>query len=224
MPGGDARGGYHDHHSAYDLHVKLLMLGDTGVGKTCLLLRYAFDSFSPTFITTIGIDFKIKEVELDGLRVKLQIWDTAGQERFRTITVSYFKGAHGILLVYDVSERDSFENIQHWVQQIRENADERVRLVLVGNKCDREESRVVSTQEGEELAKQYGVSFFETSAKDNRNVDECYTAIARETKDALVALETEQRRDEAAAVREAAAVDAASKQAAAKGRRRCCGL
>ena len=175
----------------YDLHVKLLMLGDTGVGKTCLLLRYAFDSFSPTFITTIGIDFKIKEVELDGLRVKLQIWDTAGQERFRTITVSYFKGAHGILLVYDVSERESFENVQHWVHQIRDNADERVRMVLVGNKCDRE--RAVTTDEGQHLADQFGVSFFETSAKDNKNVDECYTAIAKETKDALIALDQEQR-------------------------------
>ncbi|EGB08641.1 hypothetical protein AURANDRAFT_6651, partial [Aureococcus anophagefferens] len=144
--------------------------------------------FSPTFITTIGIDFKIKEV-------KLQIWDTAGQERFRTITVSYFKGAHGIVLVYDVTERDSFENIQHWVHQIRENADERVRLILVGNKCDRRSERVVSTSEGEALAKQrgpprprrrtYGVAFFETSAKENCAVDECYTAIARETKDAI---------------------------------------
>ena len=88
--------------------------------------------------------------------MKLQIWDTAGQERFRTITVSYFKGAHGIVLVYDVTERDSFENIQHWVHQIRENADERVRLILVGNKCDRRSERVVSTSEGEALAKQRG--------------------------------------------------------------------
>mmetsp|Transcript_13791 Transcript_13791/g.18416 ORF Transcript_13791/g.18416 Transcript_13791/m.18416 type:complete len:217 (+) Transcript_13791:143-793(+) len=186
--------------ASYDLHVKLLMLGDTGVGKTCLLLRYAFDSFSPTFITTIGIDFKIKEIELDGLRIKLQIWDTAGQERFRTITVSYFKGAHGILLVYDVTDRESFENIQHWFQQIRENADERVRLVLVGNKCDHiyDTQRAVSKEEGEQLAKQYGVSFFETSAKENLNVDECYTAIARETKDALIALEQERTQRNAA--------------------------
>lgn len=213
----------------YDLHVKLLMLGDTGVGKTCLLLRYAFDSFSPTFITTIGIDFKIKEVELDGLRIKLQIWDTAGQERFRTITVSYFKGAHGILLVYDVSERDSFENIQHWVHQIRENADERVRLVLVGNKCDREESRVVSTKEGQDLAKQYGVSFFETSAKDNLNVDECYTAIARETKDALIALENEQRHprisdhDLDTVERDGFALDTKPGGLRRRQRHRCCG-
>mmetsp|Transcript_37835 Transcript_37835/g.118562 ORF Transcript_37835/g.118562 Transcript_37835/m.118562 type:complete len:125 (-) Transcript_37835:409-783(-) len=103
----------------YDVHIKLLMLGDTGVGKTCLLLRYAYDSFSTTFITTIGIDFKIKYVTVDDRRVKLQVWDTAGQERFRTITVSYFKGAHGILLVYDVTDRETFDNTRHWMQQIR---------------------------------------------------------------------------------------------------------
>mmetsp|Transcript_26549 Transcript_26549/g.89336 ORF Transcript_26549/g.89336 Transcript_26549/m.89336 type:complete len:208 (-) Transcript_26549:261-884(-) len=201
---------------AYDLHLKLLMLGDTGVGKTCLLLRYAFDSFSPTFITTIGIDFKIKEVEIDGLRVKLQIWDTAGQERFRTITVSYFKGAHGILLVYDCTERQSFENIQHWVSQIRENADARVRLVLVANKCDREEARAVSRQEGEELARQYGVAFFETSAKDNRRVDACYAAIARETKDAQLAAETDDVSEQATVKLEGDGVRGG------KGARRCC--
>lgn len=108
-----------DDPSVYDMHIKLLMLGDTGVGKTCLLLRYAYDSFSPTFITTIGIDFKIKHIHLDGLKVKLQIWDTAGQERFRTITVSYFKGAHGIILCYDVTDRDTFENVRHWIEQIK---------------------------------------------------------------------------------------------------------
>ncbi|KAJ8609542.1 hypothetical protein CTAYLR_006038 [Chrysophaeum taylorii] len=200
------------------MHVKLLMLGDSGVGKTCLLLRYAYDSFSPLFLTTIGIDFKIKEVELDGLPVKLQIWDTAGQERFRTITVSYFKGAHGIILVYDVSERDSFENIEHWVQQIREHAHKRVRLVLVGNKCDKE-SRVVSTTEGEELAQRYGVSFFETSAKSNKNVDECYAAIARQTRDSLIELEDERRKAQEMAVK--TLVDQRREK---RGRgRRCCG-
>ena len=90
-----------------------------GVGKTCLLLRYANDSFSPTFITTIGIDFKIKNIQLDGKRIKLQIWDTAGQERFRTITTSYFRGAQGILLVYDVTDRQSFVSIRNWIAQIQ---------------------------------------------------------------------------------------------------------
>ena len=120
----------------FDLQVKLLMIGDSGVGKTCLLLRYANDSFSPTFITTIGIDFKIKTVPIDNHVVKLQIWDTAGQERFRTITTSYFRGAQGILLVYDVTDRGSFENISNWVGQIEQHADINVTKVLVGNKCD----------------------------------------------------------------------------------------
>ena len=105
--------------ATFDLQIKLLMIGDSGVGKTCLLLRYANDSFSPTFITTIGIDFKIKQIHLDGKDIKLQIWDTAGQERFRTITTSYFRGAQGILLVYDVTDRGSFENIRNWVSQIQ---------------------------------------------------------------------------------------------------------
>jgi len=112
-----------------DMQIKLLMIGDSGVGKTCLLLRYANDSFSPTFITTIGIDFKIKTIELGGKVVKLQIWDTAGQERFRTITTSYFRGAQGILLVYDVTDRGSFENIKNWVGQIQQHADFNVNKV-----------------------------------------------------------------------------------------------
>ena len=106
---------------SHDIHIKLLMLGDTGVGKTCLLVRYAYDSFSPTFITTIGIDFKIKHLDLDDAKVKLQIWDTAGQERFRTITVS-FKGAHGIILLYDVTDRETFESIRNWIQQVGNSA------------------------------------------------------------------------------------------------------
>jgi len=99
------------------------MIGDSGVGKTCLLLRYANESFSPTFITTIGIDFKIKNIQLEGKRVKLQIWDTAGQERFRTITTSYFRGAQGILLVYDVTDRQTFLSIRNWVAQIQMVSD-----------------------------------------------------------------------------------------------------
>ena len=107
-----------------------------GVGKTCLLLRYANESFSPTFITTIGIDFKIKNIQVDNKRIKLQIWDTAGQERFRTITTSYFRGAQGILLVYDVTDRHSFIAIKTWSQQIKLHADSEVNKILLGNKCD----------------------------------------------------------------------------------------
>ena len=171
----------------YDMQIKLLMIGDSGVGKSCLLLRYANDSFSPTFITTIGIDFKIKNVDIDGTRIKLQIWDTAGQERFRTITTSYFRGAQGILLVYDVTDRRSFESIRNWISQIQQHADVHVNKILVGNKCDMLDEKVVSTEEAAKLAKEFGIEFWECSAKNDINVDDCFMGIARGVKDRLVA-------------------------------------
>ncbi|EWM27640.1 rab gtpase [Nannochloropsis gaditana] len=170
----------------FDMQIKLLMIGDSGVGKTCLLLRYANDSFSPTFITTIGIDFKIKNLELDGRRIKLQIWDTAGQERFRTITTSYFRGAQGILLVYDVTDRRSFESIRNWVGQIQQHADVHVNKILIGNKCDMTPQRVVSTEEGQSLANDFGIQFFETSAKNDINVEKSFVTIAREVKNRML--------------------------------------
>jgi len=158
------------------------------VGKTCLLLRYANDSFSPTFITTIGIDFKIKNIELDGKRIKLQIWDTAGQERFRTITTSYFRGAQGILLVYDVTDKGSFNSIRNWVGQIQQHADVHVNKILIGNKCDVDDERVVSTEEGQALANEFDppMHFFETSAKNNINVESGFVAVARDVKERLM--------------------------------------
>mmetsp|Transcript_26175 Transcript_26175/g.80522 ORF Transcript_26175/g.80522 Transcript_26175/m.80522 type:complete len:202 (-) Transcript_26175:266-871(-) len=166
----------------FDLQIKLLMIGDSAVGKTSLLLRYANDTFSSTFITTIGIDFKIKTIDLDGKRVKLQIWDTAGQEQFRTITRSYFRGAQGIVLVYDITDRGTFNSVRSWMSQIADHADAQVNRVLIGNKCDHESARQVSTDEGQRLAEEYGVRFFETSAKNDVNVSECFTTIAREAK------------------------------------------
>jgi len=171
---------------AYDMQIKLLMIGDSGVGKTCLLLRYANESFSPTFITTIGIDFKIKNIDIDGKRVKLQIWDTAGQERFRTITTSYFRGAQGIVLVYDVTDRRSFESIRNWISQIQQHADVHVNKILVGNKCDMMDEKVVSTEEGKKLAKEFGMDFWEASAKNDTNVEQSFLTIARGVKDRLI--------------------------------------
>lgn len=171
----------------YDMQIKLLMIGDSGVGKTCLLLRYANDSFSPTFITTIGIDFKIKNVDIEGTRIKLQIWDTAGQERFRTITTSYFRGAQGILLVYDVTDRRSFESIRNWISQIQQHADVHVNKILVGNKCDMKDDKVVSTEEAQKLADEFKIPFAEVSAKNNICVDESFHSLAKAVKDRLVA-------------------------------------
>jgi len=175
------------HTATYDMQIKLLMIGDSGVGKTCLLLRYANDSFSPTFITTIGIDFKIKNIEIDDKRVKLQIWDTAGQERFRTITTSYFRGAQGIVLVYDVTDRRSFESIRNWISQIQQHADVHVNKILVGNKCDMLDEKVVSTEEGAKLASEFGMEFWETSAKNDVNVEQSFHSIAKSVKNRLIA-------------------------------------
>eukprot|EP01138_Halocafeteria_seosinensis_P004609 gb/GECG01004715.1/.p1 GENE.gb/GECG01004715.1/~~gb/GECG01004715.1/.p1 ORF type:complete len:213 (+),score=32.83 gb/GECG01004715.1/:1-639(+) len=169
----------------HDMQIKLLTIGNSGVGKTCLLLRYGQNQFSPTFITTIGIDFKVKYVNIDGKRIKLQIWDTAGQERFRTITTSYFKGAQGILLVYDITDRDSFENVDTWITEIHRNADKQVSKVLVGNKADMEKDRVVTEEEGRKLAERFGVPFFEASAKDDKNVTEVFEHLAKLAKDRL---------------------------------------
>lgn len=178
-------------NQAYDLQIKLLMIGDSGVGKTCLLLRYTNDSFSPTFITTIGIDFKVKTIKVLDKRVKLQVWDTAGQERFRTITTSYFRGAHGIVLVYDVTERKSFENVKNWINQIQQYADLGVSRVLIGNKCDADgddsvKKRSVTFEEGKKLANEFGIDFFESSAKTNKNVTAAFVSVANQAVTKLV--------------------------------------
>ncbi|MBA0807302.1 hypothetical protein Gohar_023115, partial [Gossypium harknessii] len=219
-----------------------------GVGKSCLLLRFSDGSFTTSFITTIGIDFKIRTIELDGKRIKLQIWDTAGQERFRTITTAenipcflswgekswvslvgkhvpdnklgsgkqlcfsgekdileavlcchkpvaespifstaYYRGAMGILLVYDVTDESSFNNIRNWIRNIEQHASDNVNKILVGNKADMDESkRAVPTSKGQALADEYGIKFFETSAKTNLNVEEVFFSIARDIKQRLV--------------------------------------
>lgn len=173
-------------NASYDFLIKLLLIGDSGVGKSCLLLRFSDDSFTTSFITTIGIDFKIKTIELDGKRIKLQIWDTAGQERFRTITTAYYRGAMGILLVYDVTDEQSFQNIRNWIRNIEQHAADNVDKILVGNKCDMISEKVVETARGQALADEYSIKFFETSAKSDINVVEAFTSIAQDIKKRLM--------------------------------------
>jgi small GTP-binding protein len=163
----------------YDFTFKLLFIGDAGVGKTSLFLRFADGTFTANHLTTIGLDFKIKKMNIEGKLIKLQIWDTAGQERFRTITKTYYKGAHGIILTYDVTDQNSFKNIRNWIKQIEANAQTTVKKVLVGNKCDKPD-RVVTEEEGKKLADDYSMSFFETSAKTNQNVNEVFTYLTNE--------------------------------------------
>lgn len=154
-----------------------------GVGKSCLLLRFCEDQFTPSFITTIGIDFKIRTIDLDGKRVKLQVWDTAGQERFKTITTAYYRGAMGILLVYDVCDEKSFNNIRSWYANVQQHASENVVLILVGNKSDMTDKRVISTEQGKQLADELGIPFIEASAKTRDNVEETFFSLARRVKE-----------------------------------------
>jgi Ras-related protein Rab-8A len=129
-----------------------------------------------------GIDFKIRTIDLDGKKIKLQIWDTAGQERFRTITTAYYRGAMGIMLVYDITNEKSFENIKNWIRNIEENASADVEKMLLGNKCELEEKRQVSKERGEQLAIEYGIKFIETSAKASIRVEEAFFTLARDIK------------------------------------------
>ncbi|KAE8213324.1 hypothetical protein CF319_g5357 [Tilletia indica] len=170
----------------YDYLIKLLLIGDSGVGKSCLLLRFCDDAWTPSFITTIGIDFKIRTIELDGKRIKLQIWDTAGQERFRTITTAYYRGAMGILLVYDVTDEKSFGNVRTWYSNIEQHASEGVSKILVGNKSDWDDHRVVTEEQGRALAQELGLKYIETSAKTNSNVEEAFFSLARDVKAKLL--------------------------------------
>lgn len=162
----------------YDHLFKLLIIGDSGVGKSSLLLRFSDNTFTGSYITTIGVDFKIKTVNLDGQKVKLQIWDTAGQERFRTITSTYYRGTHGVVIVYDVTNGETFANVKRWLQEIDQNCDV-VNSVLVGNKNDTPERKVVLTEDAQRFADSMNIQLFETSAKDNINVEEMFMAITR---------------------------------------------
>lgn len=137
-----------------------------------------------SYISTIGVDFKIQSLKLDGATVKMQIWDTAGQERFRTITSSYYRGAHGIMVVYDVTDRESFDNVRHWLEEIDTNSGPNVERLLVGNKCegDMAARRVVTYDQGKEFADSIGVRFIETSAKAAINVDEAFVELAKAVK------------------------------------------
>ncbi|XP_075755973.1 ras-related protein Rab-26 isoform X2 [Pelodiscus sinensis] len=167
----------------YDVAFKVMLVGDSGVGKTCLLVRFKDGAFlAGSFISTVGIDFRNKVLNVDGVKVKLQIWDTAGQERFRSVTHAYYRDAHALLLLYDVTNRASFDNIQAWLSEIHEYAQQDAVLMLLGNKVDSTQDRVVKREDGEKLAKEYGVPFMETSAKSGLNVDLAFTAIAKELK------------------------------------------
>ncbi|XP_064625126.1 ras-related protein Rab-37-like isoform X4 [Lineus longissimus] len=162
---------------------KTILVGDSGVGKTSLLVQFDQGKFhSGSFSATVGIGFTNKVVNVEGCKVKLQIWDTAGQERFRSVTHAYYRDAHALLLLYDVTSKPSFDNIRAWLSEINEYAQDDVVIMLLGNKADMTEGRVIKREEGEKLARDHNVAFMETSAKTGMNVELAFMAIARDLK------------------------------------------
>ncbi|XP_050962234.1 RAB3D, member RAS oncogene family, b isoform X1 [Labeo rohita] len=161
----------------FDYMFKLLIIGNSSVGKTSFLFRYADNSFTSAFVSTVGIDFKVKTVFRNNKRIKLQIWDTAGQERYRTITTAYYRGAMGFLLMYDITNQDSFNAVQDWATQIKTYSWDNAQVILVANKCDLEDDRLVPTEDGQRLAHELGFQFFEASAKDNINVKQVFECL-----------------------------------------------
>lgn len=164
----------------YDIIMKILLLGESAVGKSNLLLRYSRDEFKIDMRSTIGVEFQSKYLKLKDLNIKAQIWDTAGMERYRSITSAYYRGAKGVIIVYDITRRETFNCVDKWLDDFRENSDKDVCVVLIGNKSDLEEKRMVSVQEGEEKAREKGLAFVETSAKENSNVSNAFESLFEE--------------------------------------------
>jgi len=172
--------------SEYDYLFKILIIGDSGVGKSALLVRFADDAFTESYISTIGVDFKIRTLDIDGKSVKLQIWDTAGQEKFRTITSSYYRGAHGIIVCYDITDGASFNHVRDWLAEIERYSTGKVRKLLVGTKADLSTKRVVEYTKAKAFADDCNFSFIETSAKTAQNVEEAFLQMATEIKNSIV--------------------------------------
>ncbi|KAL0218585.1 hypothetical protein P9112_004238 [Eukaryota sp. TZLM1-RC] len=158
----------------YDYLFKIVLIGDSGSGKSCLLSRFTRDEFIKESKSTIGVEFATRSLVLDGITIKAQVWDTAGQERYKAITSAYYRGAVGALLVYDITKRNSFENVTQWLDELRSHADPGITVMLVGNKCDLTFARTVTAEEAADYARRNDLSFLETSALDGTNVDQAF--------------------------------------------------
>ncbi|GAB5588664.1 Ras-related protein Rab-2A [Umbelopsis nana] len=158
----------------YDYIIKYVIIGDTGVGKSCLLLQFTDKRFQPAHDLTIGVEFGTRFVTVDGKQIKLQIWDTAGQESFRSITRSYYRGAAGALLVYDITRRETFDHLATWLEDVRKHANPNTSIMVLGNKSDLDSKRQVTREEAERWAKENDLFYLETSAKAANNVEEAF--------------------------------------------------
>eukprot|EP01118_Nematostelium_gracile_P007708 TRINITY_DN251_c0_g1_i1.p1 TRINITY_DN251_c0_g1~~TRINITY_DN251_c0_g1_i1.p1 ORF type:complete len:205 (+),score=49.05 TRINITY_DN251_c0_g1_i1:90-704(+) len=163
-----------------DVILKLLVVGESGVGKSCLTQKYVEGAFSETFLSTIGVDFKLKTIRLFDKRVKLQIWDTAGQERYRTIVKSFYRGTDGIVLAFDLTNSNSFLQIQFWLTEITKMVKEKTPVILVGTKSDLHKKRAVHTDQALATASKHGLQYVETSAKEGTNIDKAFEMLATE--------------------------------------------
>ena len=164
---------------ANELTIKILLLGDSRVGKTSLLLNYVDKMFPEAHISTLGVEYKEKTINKNNFNIRLQIWDTAGEERFRSITKNIFRNANGILFVYDITNKESFVNIKNWIKDT-ENIDKEIKGLIIGNKIDLEEERKISLEDLEEIGQKYNKPFIETSAKTGANVNECFEVLIDE--------------------------------------------
>ena len=163
-----------EEESSYELLYKVIIVGDTAVGKSNILSRYVKDEFSSSSKSTVGVELGIKFLKIKNTKTKIQIWDTAGQERYRAITSSYFKGSNGCFIVYDITNEASFNNIENWYEQIQKETSQDIPILLVGNKCDLEEERKVPIEKGKEKAQNLNCAFFETSALKKINIDKIF--------------------------------------------------
>ncbi|CAL9179884.1 ras-related protein Rab11C-like [Musa acuminata AAA Group] len=164
----------------YDYLFKIVLIGDSGVGKSNILSRFTRNEFSLDSKSTIGVEFATKTLQIEGKTIKAQIWDTAGQERYRAITSAYYRGAVGALLVYDMTKKQTFDNVQRWLRELRDHADSNIVIMMVGNKSDLQHLRAVSEDDGQVLAEKEGLSFLETSALESLNVDKAFHSILTE--------------------------------------------
>ena len=165
----------------FDEKIKIMIIGEAKVGKTSLISKYCRNDFSGgVYLSTIGIDFQIKNLEMDSKKIRLQIWDTAGEERFRNIAKNYYQSSDGFLVVYDITNNESFETLDYWIEEIKSNSQELSKMILVGNKCDKEKVRKVKKDDGKSYAKKKKIKFCEVSAKDGTNVNEVFESLVKD--------------------------------------------
>ena len=164
----------------YDVLFKIVLIGDSFVGKTNIMSKYLKNEFYEDSKATVGVEFGAKKFDIEGKSVKAQIWDTAGQERYKSITTTYYKGAKGALIVYDITRKETFDSVDRWISELVNSGDKNMTMLLIGNKCDLDNQRQVAKEQGEEKAKAFKVAFLETSASSGENLDVAFEMIMKE--------------------------------------------